>query len=100
MRRCWKWCGWWWKDFILICLICFIFVLYLFYNKKCFEKESDGGKIKSAGDFVKVLEEGKKFESENDNKREKKLNRVWIRFVWVFDVEVIDEFLVVVEFIG
>ena len=42
---------------------------------------------------------GKSAEVENERK-EKKLNRVWTRFVWVFDVKVVDEFLGVVEFIG
>ena len=33
-------------------------------------------------------------------KRKEKLNRVRTRFVWVFDVKIIDEFLGMVEFIG
>jgi len=45
------------------------------------------------------VEEGKKCGSEND-KRKEKLNRVRTRFVRVFDVKIIDEFLGVVEFIG
>jgi len=45
------------------------------------------------------VEEGKKCGSEND-KRKEKLNRVRTRFVWVFDVEVVDELLGMVEFIG
>jgi len=51
------------------------------------------------GDFVNFVEEGKKCGSEND-KRKEKFNRVWTRFVRVFDVKIIDEFLGVVEFIG
>ena len=64
-----------------------------------FEKEERRKKIKSAGDFVKFAEEGKKCGSANDERREK-LNRVRTRFVRVFDVKIIDEFLGVVEFIG
>ena len=67
--------------------------------KNEFEKKSDGRKIKSAGDFVNFAEEGRKCGSEND-KRKEKLNRVRARFVRVFDVKIIDEFLGVVEFIG
>ena len=50
------------------------------------------------GDFVNFAEEGKKCRSEND-KRKEKLN-MRTRFVWVFDIEVIDKFLGMVEFIG
>ena len=67
--------------------------------KMSLRKKSDGRKIKSAGDFVNFVEEGRKCGSEND-KRKDKLNRVRTRFVWVFDVKIIDEFLGVVEFIG
>jgi len=67
--------------------------------KMSLKKKSDGRKIKSAGDFVNFAEEGRKCGSEND-KRKEKLNRVRTRFVRVFDVKIIDEFLGMVEFIG
>jgi len=67
--------------------------------KMSLEKKSDGRKIKSAGDFVNFAEEGKKCGSANDERKEK-LNRVRTRFVRVFDMKIIDEFLGVVEFIG
>jgi len=48
-------------------------LLFLFYNcfinKKRFKKKSDWREIKSAGDFVNFVEEGKKCGSENDKEK-------------------------------
>jgi hypothetical protein len=46
------------------------------------------------------LRKREKCGSGKKDKRREKLNRVQTRFVWVFDMEVVDEFLGVVEFIG
>ena len=81
----------------LLYIFCFCYIYFV--NEKCLRKKSNGRGIKSAGDFVNFAEEGKKCGSEND-KRKEKLNRVRTRFVQVFGVKIIDEFLGVVEFIG
>ena len=80
-------------------LYIFVFLYIYFVNEKSLRKKSAEEEIKSAGDFLNFAEEGKKCGSANDERREK-LNRVWTRFVQVFDVKIIDEFLGVVEFIG